>query len=230
MDWSARTIGRYHARQFLDRGIKMTTIPTTVMTASEFWDWVHRPENRDRHFELDRGKVVEVSRPGEVHGVVCLNAGFVLSTYIRQRRKGYACGNDTGIIWEFGPDTVKGPDIVFYDKNLSFGELNPKWTDEVPTLVVEVRSPNDRMSKITRRIGQFLTWGVPLVWLVDPEDQTVTIYRQDRPPEVLEADQELTGNDILADFRCQVAEFFFVPNEANSDAPPTEHRKRRRKR
>lgn len=206
----------------------MTPIPTTVMTASEFWDWVHRPENRDRHFELERGKVVELSRPGEVHGVVCANVLWVLGGYIRKRRKGYVCGNDTGIMWEFDPDTVKGPDVLFYDKSQSFGELNPKWTDEVPILVIEVRSPNDRMSKITRRIGQFLTWGVPMVWLIDPEDQTVTIYGQDRPPEVLEFDQELTGDGILADFRCRVEEFFFMPSEASGETPPAARRKRRR--
>jgi Uma2 family endonuclease len=198
----------------------MTTIPTTEMTASEFWDWVHRPENRDRQFELERGKVVELSRPGEVHGVVCANVLWLLGAYIRQRRKGYACGNDTGIMWEGDPDTVKGPDIVFFDKNQSFGELNPKWTEEVPALAVEVRSPNDRMSKITRRLSQFLNWGVALVWFVDPEDFTVTIYRRDRPPEVLEAQDELTGDGLLPDFRCRVEEFFYMPDEANGSAPP----------
>lgn len=198
----------------------MTTIPTTLMTASEFWEFVHRPENRDRIFELERGKVVELSRPGEVHGVVCANAIWILGNYIRRRRKGYACGNDTGVIWEWEPDTVKGPDVLFYDKNLPFGELNPKWTEEVPALVVEVRSPNDRMSKINRRIAQFLTWSVPLVWLVDSEDQTVTIYHRGQPHEVLEADQELTGEDILPDFRCRVADFFYMPEEASGAAPP----------
>ncbi len=198
----------------------MTTIPTTLMTASEFWDWVHRPENRDRHFELERGKVVEVSRPGVLHGVVCVEAGFVLSTYIRKQRKGYACANDTGIIWESDPDTVKGPDLFFYDKNLSFTELNPKWTEEVPTLVIEVLSPNDRMTKVMRRISQFLKWGVPLVWLVDPEEHTVTIYRRDRPPEVLESDQELTGGDVLPDFRCPVADLFFMATDTNGGSAP----------
>jgi Uma2 family endonuclease len=198
----------------------MTTLPAQLMTASDFWDWVHRPENRDRHFELERGKVVEVSRPGEVHGVVCLNAGWVLGGYIRQRRKGYLCANDTGIMWESDPDTVKGPDIFFYDKNRSFGELNPKWTEDIPTLAVEVQSPNDRMSKINRRISQFLDWGVVLVWLVDPEDRTITVYRRDRRPEVLEENEELTGDGAVPDFRCRVADFFFMPEETNGGETP----------
>jgi Uma2 family endonuclease len=198
----------------------MSTIPTTVMTARDFWDWVHRPENLHRCFELERGMVVEVPRPGELHGVVCVNAGWIIGCYIRKRRKGYACGNDTGIIWESDPDTVKGPDLFFYDKNISFDELNPKWTEEIPTLVIEVLSPSDRLTKVMRRISHFLKWGVPLVWLVDPEERTVTICRSDHPPEVLEADQELTGNGILADFRCPVAEFFYLARDANGGAAP----------
>lgn len=198
----------------------METMPTTLLTASEFWDFVHRPENRDRIFELERGKVVELSRPGELHGVVCANAGFVLGTYIRQRRRGYACGNDTRIIWESDPDTVEGPDLFLYDKNRTFAELHPKWTEDVPTLVIEVLSPNDRLSKVNRRIGRFIKWGVPLVWLIDPKEQTVTIYRRGQPHEILEADQELTGDSVLPDFRCRVAEFFYMPDETDGSAPP----------
>jgi Uma2 family endonuclease len=199
----------------------MTTTPTTLMTANEFWDWVHRPENRDRHFELVRGKVVEVSRPGEVHGVVCLNAGFILSSFIRQRRKGYACANDPGIMWESDPDTVEGPDLFFYDKNRTFADLNPNWTEEIPTLAIEVLSPNDRMTKVNRRIGRFIKRGVPLVWLIDPEEQTVTVYRPDGAPVVLERDDELTGGEILPDFRCPVADFFFMPGETNQNVAST---------
>jgi Uma2 family endonuclease len=190
------------------------------MTASEFWDWVHRPENRDRHFELERGKVVEVSRPGELHGVVSLNAGFTLSTYIRQRRKGYAYANDTGIVWESDPDTVKGPDLFFYDKNRTFGDLHPKWTEDIPTLVIEVLSPNDRLTKVNRRISRFIKWGVPLVWLIDPEEQTVTVYRPDCVPEVLERDEELTGGAIMPDFRCSVADFFYLSNDDTAIKTP----------
>jgi Uma2 family endonuclease len=189
----------------------MTTATTRLMTAEEFFEWCSRPENRDRHFELEGGKVVEMSRPGEQHGVTCGNAAWVLNTYIRQRRRGYLCANDTGIIWDRDPDTVRGPDLAFYAASRLFNELNPKYSEEVPQLTVEVLSPNDRMGKVNRRIGQFLKWGVVLVWLLDPEEHTVTVYRPDRAPEVLEADQELTGDGVLPEFRVRVTEFFFTP-------------------
>src|SRR5262245_63834173 len=96
----------------------------TRMTAEEFFDWVQRPENRDRHFELERGSVVELSRPGERHGFVCLNVGAVLRNYTFQRRKGYALGNDTGVILEHDPDTVRGPDVVLYDQARRYADLS----------------------------------------------------------------------------------------------------------
>ena len=199
----------------------MTTTTTQRMTAEEFYEWTNRPENSNKHHELERGEVVEMSRPGEVHGAVCANVTWVLGGYIRQRRKGYVLSNDVGIIWEKNPDTVRGPDVVLYNHRRSYEELNPKFCEDIPTLVVEVRSPNDRMIKINRRIEQFLKWGVELVWLVDPEDTAVTIYRRDSSHEVLEAEKELTGNGILPDFRCRVADFFFMPEETHGgDTPP----------
>jgi Uma2 family endonuclease len=186
----------------------MTTTATGLMTAEQFFDWVSLPENADRHFELERGRVVEVSRPGERHGIVCLNVGYVLAGYVRKRRKGYACSNDTGIIWEGDPDVVRGPDLIYYEENCRYRDSNPRFSEEVPQLVVEVLSPNDRPNQVTRRVTQFLGWGVRLAWVVDPEDQTVSVYRPGAVPEVLDATQELTGDGVLPDFRCSVAEFF----------------------
>jgi Uma2 family endonuclease len=191
----------------------MTTTLTRLMKAEEFYEWANRPENAPKSYELERGEVVEVSRPGEQHGFVCGNVIYVLGGYVRQVRKGYVCGNDTGIIWERDPDTVRGPDVILSDKMVRYADLCPKYSDEPPRLVLEVMSPNDRIGKMNLRIAQFLSWGVCLVWLVDPEDRTVTVYRADRAHRVFKADQELVGDELLPDFRCQVGDLFYVPGE-----------------
>jgi Uma2 family endonuclease len=151
--------------------------------------------------------------------VVCVTVGYVLAGYIRQRRKGYAGSNDPGIIWEREPDVVRGPDLVFYDENRRYRDSNPRYSDQVPTLVVEVISPNDRMNQVTRRVSQFLRRGVKLVWIIDPEECTVAVYQPGQTPEVFDADQELTGSSALPDFRCRVDEFFY---SAGEESPASE--------
>jgi Uma2 family endonuclease len=190
-----------------------TAAQKKLMTADEFYDWVLRPENQDRHFELVRGEVVEMSRPGELHGVVCANVTALLHQYMRQRRRGRVLSNDPGVILEKDPDTVRGPDVAFFDDVRPYDQFNPKWSEGMPVLAVEVLSPNDRIGKVTRRINDFLRAGTRLVWLIDPDARDVTVYRPGQNPQVFEANQELTGEDVLPDFRCPVAEFFFVTGE-----------------
>src|SRR5262245_64012239 len=66
-------------------GGDMSTVNTATkrMTADEFFDWHQRPENDGKHFELVRGEVVQVPRPGERHAQICANVGWVLSNYMR---------------------------------------------------------------------------------------------------------------------------------------------------
>jgi Uma2 family endonuclease len=189
-----------------------TAGPTSLMTAEEFYDFCHRPENRDRRFELERGVVVESELSGIQHGVVCSNVGWILSNYTHRRRHGYACCN-TGVIWERAPDTVKGPDVIFFDDNRRFDELATKYPERPPQLIVEVRSLNDREAKLIRRIESFLRRGVSAAWVVDSEGRTVTVYRLNQFPQVFDDTEALVGGDEMPDFRCPVAEFFAMPGE-----------------
>jgi len=196
-----------------------TETATKLLTADEFFDWVMRPENQPRHYELERGKVVEVSRPGERHGLVCGNVTTMLNLYVRKRRKGYALSNDSGVILERDPDTVRGPDVMYFEKSKNYDQMNPKFAEGVPTLAVEVLSPNDRHGKTARRIAEFQKAGIPLVWVIDPDERDVTVYRRGQAPYVIENGQELTGDDVLPEFRCPIAEFFYAPEEqANGGA------------
>lgn len=191
----------------------MASVLTKTMTAEEFFDFVHRPENRDRCFELEQGEVVEMSRPGEVHGVVCGNVVGSLWNYTRARKQGYVCPNDTGILLQRDPDTVRGPDVSVYPEARRFVDLERKYSEHLPDLAVEVFSPTDRFGAMVRRINQLLARGVKMVWLVDPDARNVTAFRTGVMPVVVEENEELLGYDVLPDFRCQVGEFLQLPGE-----------------
>jgi Uma2 family endonuclease len=190
-----------------------TTSPTKPMSSGEFFDWVHRPENRERWFELERGKVIEMPPPGVRHGVVCGNVGWILNGFVRQQNQGYVCTNDTGVILETDPDTVRGIDVTLYDKSVPYDNLTPRYATDLPNLAVEVLSPDDRPGRMTRRVSQFLRKGIPLVWVIDSEDRDVTVYRPEREPYVLDEQDEITGEEVLPDFRCRVADFFRMPGD-----------------
>lgn len=191
----------------------MATVETKRLTAEEFWEWVNRPENQDKFFELDRGEVVEVTRPAEYHGVLCAWIAHLLWRYVLQRRRGCVCSNDTGLLVERDPDTLRGPDLMFIDEPLGLEQLSRKFTQRIPQLVIEVMSPNDRLTQLNRRIGQYLERGVGLVWLVDVDVRSITVYRRDRYPRVLDDSEELTGEDVLPDLRLAVSELFTLPAE-----------------
>src|SRR5262245_54181458 len=191
----------------------MSTVATKPMTAEEFYEWTHRPENRDKRFELERGKIVEMSRPGKQHGLICANIAGILWTFAKRRKKGYVCSNDTGVVVERENDTVRGPDILFFEDATKTEDVEEKYGETPPLLAVGVLSPNDTPGIISRRVREQLDFGTKIVWVVNPEDRNVTVYRLDKKPYVVGETEEITGKDVLPDFRCNVAEFFLLPGQ-----------------
>jgi Uma2 family endonuclease len=197
----------------------MATVTTKkLMTAEEFYEWSHRPENSDRCCELERGEIVEMSRPGKRHGMICANVAGVLRNYAIQKEKGYACSNDTGVVVERGPDTVRGPDVLFFDDAEQADQVEQKYGETPPLLAVEVLSPNDTHAKIARRVREQLRFGTRLVWVLDPDANNVMVYQIGKEPGVVEERlvgerEELTGNSVLPDFRCRVGELFALPGK-----------------
>lgn len=38
----------------------------------------------------------------------------------------------------------------------------------IPFVVIEIISPDDRISEVRRKLQEYVDWGVPHVWLIDP--------------------------------------------------------------
>jgi Uma2 family endonuclease len=191
--------------------MNMLLKPLRGMTADEFFDFVNRPGNDTRCFELVRGEVIELSRPTRPHGVICANSVRILGNYTFRKRRFYVVSNDTGVVLERDPDTVRGPDVAVFDDVERMEDLPQKWGDTQPRVAIEVLSPNDRADYINRKITDYLINNVALVWVLDPKARTVTVYCKDAGPRVLTEKDRLTGDDILPGFRCKVADFFVLP-------------------
>lgn len=201
----------------------MTTPAATgkkLMTADEFWEFCHRPENENRSLELIRGEVIELPRPTRKHGIVACRIAMLLQECVSRVGRGYIATNDSGVILEEDPDTVVGPDVAYYTDATTFDEVHPKWGEEPPLIAVEVLSPGDRPSRVNVKVADYLRNGVKRVWLVDYEDRKVTVYRPDRPLDVLGETAELTGDEVLPGFACRVGDLFRLPGERPPEPQP----------
>ncbi len=47
-----------------------------------------------------------------------------------------------------------------------------------PFIAIEILSPEDRMSRVRKKIDEFLTFGVPYVWVIDPEERRADVYTE----------------------------------------------------
>jgi Uma2 family endonuclease len=73
--------------------------------------------------------------------------------------------------------------------------------DTPPLIVVEVLSPEDRMSQVLDKLEEYRQWGVKHVWLVDPHARRLYTFgeglREVRSLAVPEAGLELTPGEIF---------------------------------
>ena len=118
------------------------------------------------------------------------------------------CG-EAGVRLPADPDTTIGIDVAFISHDVAVRQSDSTTIIEgVPTLVVEILSPNDTTEELDEMVESYLEAGVPLLWLVDPTDRTVTIYRPGEEPTFVNARQELDGGSELPGFRVPVRQIF----------------------
>jgi Uma2 family endonuclease len=183
-----------------------TAAEPKLLTAEEFM----AADLGDGNYELVRGEIVEMPRPTPEHGRVCMNAGFALELFGRQTGLGYAITNDSAVLTERDPDTVRGPDVCFYTHaRWPRSQLGKGLPPVPPDVAVEVYSPGNRRGKMNKKIWEYLEIGVLLVWVVYPETRTVAIHRMDdQPPLILREDAVIENLPELPGFRCPVSDFF----------------------
>jgi Uma2 family endonuclease len=137
-----------------------------------------------------------------------------LRNFAIRRGKGYVCTNDAGVIVERDPDTVRGPDVTFYEDAETAEDMERQYAAVPPLLAVEVLSRNDRVNTIMRRVAQLLSRGVAMVWVVDPEARDISVCRPGTAPELVSDGESLGGYGVLTGFECSAADFFVIPGKS----------------
>jgi Uma2 family endonuclease len=159
--------------------------------------------------ELVRGRIVTMPPPGSRHGKVCYNSAYHVGRYLEDHDVGHVLTNDSGVITERGPDTVRGADVCFYSyERVPKGPLPPGYLYVVPDLVFEVLSPDDRWRKVLGKVTEYLNAGVRVVVVLDPERRQLYLFDGDEPVRILTDQDELTLPGVLGEFRVPVSRFF----------------------
>ena len=184
----------------------MPAVLTDLITAEEF---AARPDD-GMPTELIRGKITRMNLPKPLHGLVCNSAAFLITAFVRQNKLGWVFTNDSGVITERDPDSVRGPDVAY----CSYARL-PKaarpvrdYLDVAPELVVEVRSPDDRWPALQAKVAEYLAAGDLAVCVLDAVAEFAVIYTPDAAPKQLAGDDVLEFPGVLPGFSAKVREFF----------------------
>jgi Uma2 family endonuclease len=70
-----------------------------------------------------------------------------------------------------------------------------------PEFIIEVRSPRDRLKNAKKKMEQWMSGGAELGWLIQPDRETVYIYRAGKAePEKRTGTTKLTGEGPVAGF------------------------------
>ncbi|MBA4189710.1 MAG: Uma2 family endonuclease [Planctomycetaceae bacterium] len=183
----------------------MSTVLQPPVTIADF-ERMPEPEDGSK-LELVRGEVVVMPPAKGKHGICCSGIAWILMNFVKPAKLGWVTTNDTGVVLERGPDTVRGPDVAFW--SITRQPTMPEGYFEIPPdIAVEVLSPNDRRTDVRVKIKEYVFYSVPLVWLVDPETRTVLVYRGSMRGTELDENDTLDGGDVLPGFSCKVADLF----------------------
>jgi Uma2 family endonuclease len=176
-----------------------------LLTAEEY----ARLPDSDVPTELVRGRVVPLRFTTPRHGQICASVVGILYPPVEDGDLGQLVCNDSGVVTERNPDTVRGADVAYYSfARIPKGPLPGGYLVLVPELIFEVIAPESPWPDVRAKTQEYLDAGVTTVCVLDPMQESVHVFNNDAPNRIFTADQELTLPEVLGDFRAPVRLFF----------------------
>ncbi|MGH9948433.1 MAG: Uma2 family endonuclease [Pyrinomonadaceae bacterium] len=168
----------------------------------EFLDFCRR--HPDARIERDsNGEIILMAPAYTETGGINMNLSALVWVWAKQDGSGRAFESSTG--FTLPNRALRSPDaswVSFKRWNALSDEERSGFAEICPDFVVELRSASDSLSKLRRKMDEYMQNGALLGWLIDPIKRTVTIYRPNTEPQTLDdppsisAEPELTGLTI----------------------------------
>ena len=157
---------------------------TTLIPVKEYLATSYRPDR-----EYIDGAVLERNLGEHGHSRLQINLG----SFLRAREKQWGIHVVTEQRVQVRPTRFRVPDVCVTRSDAPIEEI----FTHPPALAIEILSPDDRMSEMLERIHDYLSFGVPCVWLLDPRTRGAFVYTAAGMQEVKDgvlrtADPEMT--------------------------------------
>ena len=185
-------------------------ISRTRVSLEEF---ISQPETRP-YRELWDGEVVEKAMPSRPHSTLVRELLTELTLHLRANPIASA---DT----ELRHAEVESEWVFLPDVSVTLHSRRPGPPSEakgpervLPDFAIEVLSPDDRPGQLARRIASYMSAGVTLLWVVDPEDEQITVWERGAEPRLVAPGETLSAAPVLPGFSIDVERLFATLHEA----------------
>jgi Uma2 family endonuclease len=176
--------------------IRMNPLPGTATVEAV----VRIEQQENRLFELVDGVLVE-KVIGFTESQIATAIITALSNHLDIDDLGVVTGPD-GMI-QFPANLVRMPGVAFVPwGEFPDGEVTTEAAPEVvPALAVEVLSPGNTNAEMSRKLREYFSAGVAVVWFVDPPSRSVTVYTSPTESKVVPPEGTLDGGQVLPGFQ-----------------------------
>lgn len=179
--------------------------PPGTATEEDVLAAMERP--RKRLCELIDGVLVEKAM-GFTESVLAGFLNQVLGIFVRSKNLGLVTVPDGAVrLWA---GRVRIPDVAFVSWDRLPNRRRPKkpLPDLAPDLAIEVLSKSNTPAEMQKKREDYFTAGVRLVWEIDPETRTATVYTALDQGTVLKEEDSLDGGEVLPGFSLPLRELF----------------------
>ena len=182
----------------------MTSVSTRPLTIDEF---LALPEQEEPSLEFLRGEVIEKPMPSELHGRTVGELTRRIGNHLNASKEGRVVVKVRHAARR--QDWVFLPDLNVRLKRPGDGGPQRRGAVEgVPDMAVEVLSPDDRASRWLERVSLYMESGTKLLWVVDPEEQTIRVFRPGETSLVFRTGDVLDAEPVLKGFELDLADLF----------------------
>ena len=187
----------------IDR-IRMIPIPGTA-TEADYLALV----NQDIGCELVDGVIVKKPMAFQESAIAAYLI-IMMGQYVLAHRLGIIT-TEKGTI-RFSAKQQREPDVAFtsWDRFPPDGVSSDAISKVIPNLCVEVLSPSNNRKEMKIKREVYFQAGVELVWMVDPDSETVDVYTSEGDFTTLTNADMLDGGVVLPSFTLPVANLFTV--------------------